>query len=225
MPSSNSSQNRQFRVLKKQANCDDLFFYQKGDALYQLTYKFCQRFLPKYGDRTVDQMVQAARSGKQNIAEGLADGVTSTEMQIKLLNVGRSSFLELCKDFLDYLGTRDLSAWDTANPRFNKMLKFCREHNKAEEYKPFFEIWTDEEMANVAITLCHIIDKLMTNYISAIEEEFVTQGGIKERMYAARTGYRKTETEELANLRAENNLLKQRIAVLEQQLAQSTLKK
>ena len=67
-------------VLRVQTNWKELWFYQKTVVLYQMTYVFCQRFLPKYGDRTVDQMVQAARSGKQNIAEGLADGVTSMEM-------------------------------------------------------------------------------------------------------------------------------------------------
>ena len=77
----------------------ELFFYQKADAIYRLTYIFCQRFLPKYGDRTVDQMVQAARSGKQNIVEGIEDGNTSTEMELKLLNVSRSSLQELREDY------------------------------------------------------------------------------------------------------------------------------
>lgn len=86
------------RVLRQQTNWKELFFYQKSEVLYQLTFVFCKRFLPAYGDRTVDQMVQAARSGKQNIVEGLADGVTSTEMQLKLLNVGRASIQELQQD-------------------------------------------------------------------------------------------------------------------------------
>ena len=73
-------------VLKRQDNWQNLFFYRKSDALYLMTRIFCERFLPKHGDRTVDQMVQAARSGKQNIVEGLADGVTSTEMELRLLN-------------------------------------------------------------------------------------------------------------------------------------------
>ena len=76
-------------ILKNQTKWEDLFYYRKCVVLYQMTVVFCRRFLPKHGDRTVDQMVQAARSGKQNIVEGLADGVTSTEMELKLLNVSR----------------------------------------------------------------------------------------------------------------------------------------
>ena len=73
------------KVLRKASNWKELYFYQKANTLYQLTFVFCERFLPKYGDRTVDQMVQAARSGKQNIIEGSEDGKTSTEMELKLL--------------------------------------------------------------------------------------------------------------------------------------------
>lgn len=90
-------------ILRRQTNWENLYFYQKTVVLYQLTYVFCRRFLPKYGDRTVDQMVQAARSGKQNIVEGFADGVTSTEMELKLLNVARASIKELKEDYIDYL--------------------------------------------------------------------------------------------------------------------------
>ena len=79
------------QVLRKKANWRTLHFYQKADTLYQLTVVFCKRFLPPYGDRTVDKMIQAARSGKQNIVEGCEDGMTSTEMEIKLINVARSS--------------------------------------------------------------------------------------------------------------------------------------
>ena len=96
-------------VLKKQTRWEDLYFYQKTVVLYQMTVVFCRRFLPKYGDRTVDQMVQAARSGKQNIVEGFADGVTSTEMELKLLNVARASIKELKEDYIDYLRSHGLA--------------------------------------------------------------------------------------------------------------------
>ena len=87
------------KILRRQVKWQDLYFYKKTVVLDQLTFVFCQRFLPKYGDRTVDQMVQAARSGKQNIVEGFADGVTSTEMELKLLNVARASLKELEEDY------------------------------------------------------------------------------------------------------------------------------
>ena len=91
------------RVLLEGANWKELRFYQKSEALYQMTFVFCDRFLPKHGDRTVDQMVQAARSGKQNIVEGSEDGKTSTEMELKLLqqwckSSAETRLLGLCRD-------------------------------------------------------------------------------------------------------------------------------
>ena len=114
------------RVLLEGANWKKLRFYQKSEALYQMTFVFCERFLPKHGDRTVDQMVQAARSGKQNIIEGSEDGKTSTEMELKLLNVARSSIHELREDYKDYLLSRQLSLWDKHHPRYNKMHDFTK---------------------------------------------------------------------------------------------------
>ena len=89
-----------------------LLSYQKSEVVYQITYRFCRRFLKK-GDRTVDQMVQAARSGKQNIIEGSKAATTSKEMEIKLTNVARASLEELLEDSpIDYLRVRDLPIWD-----------------------------------------------------------------------------------------------------------------
>lgn len=110
--------------LRRQANWENLFFYKKTNVLYQLTFSFTKRFL-KVGDRTIDQMVQAARSGKQNIVEGFADGVSSFEMELRLLNVARASIKELKEDYEDYLIARNLNVWDDKHPRFNAMLDFC----------------------------------------------------------------------------------------------------
>ena len=90
-------------VLGQQANWEELYFYQKSDVLYQLSFSFCNRFIHLYKDRTRDQVIQAARSCKQNIVEGLADGITSSEMQLKLLNVARASLKELREDYEDYV--------------------------------------------------------------------------------------------------------------------------
>jgi four helix bundle protein len=95
-------------VLRTQANWKNLWFYQKTVVLYQMTFVFTKRFLPSYGDRTVDQMIQAARSGKQNIVEGSADGVTSMELELKLLNVARASIQELLEDYEDYIVKHNL---------------------------------------------------------------------------------------------------------------------
>lgn len=97
--------NDKINVLGKQTNWEDLYFYQKADIIYQMSFAFCNRFIHPYKDRTRDQIIQAARSCKQNIVEGLADGVTSSEMQMKLLNVARASLKELREDFEDYLSS------------------------------------------------------------------------------------------------------------------------
>ena len=209
-------------ILKNQTKWEDLYYYRKSLVLYQMTVAFCRRFLPKHGDRTVDQMVQAARSCKQNIVEGLADGVTSTEMELKLLNVARSSLKELNEDYLDYITAHSLALWNAKHPRYNALLRFCRTHNDLSDYEPHFEKWNDEELANCAITLCHMVDKMMTTTLEKKEKDFVENGGIRERMTAARLGRRQTQNEEIAALKAritaleaENAALKARLKALE----------
>lgn len=206
------------RVLQNEVPVRNLYFYQKTEVAYVLTFHFVKRFLPAKGDRTVDQMLQAARSGKQNIIEGLADGITSTEMQLKLLNIARSSLKELRADYEDYLQTRHLTVWNTQHPRYDEMLQFCRNHNLVADYEPFFSKWNDEELCNIALTLLHMTDRMMKTYLTALDKQFVTQGGIKERMYAARTGYRKGQEEELKRLREDNKHLRQQVPILEQQI-------
>ena len=216
----NNENNELPRVLQNEVPVRNLYFYQKTEVAYVLTFHFVKRFLPAKGDRTVDQMLQAARSGKQNIIEGLADGITSTEMQLKLLNIARSSLKELRADYEDYLQTRHLTVWNTQHPRYDEMLQFCRNHNLVADYEPFFSKWNDEELCNIALTLLHMTDRMMKTYLTALDKQYVTQGGIKERMYAARTGYRKGQEEELKRLREDNKHLRQQVPRLEQQIEQ-----
>ena len=208
------------KVLKKAVVWKNLYFYRKSDALYQITVEFCKRFLPAHGDRTIDQMVQAARSGKQNIVEGSEDGQTSSEMEIKLMNVARGSLQELRADYQDYLNTHHLSMWDADNERQQKLREFCHSHNDYSDYEPLLVKMNDEEMANLALTLCHQTDKMMYAYIEKLEKQFVTEGGIKERMHAARTGYRKEQDAHMQALEAENKQLKARIKELEKQIGE-----
>lgn len=177
------------KVLASQKNWNALYFYQKSDVVYQLSFAFCDRFIDRYKDRTRDQVIQAARSCKQNIVEGLADGVTSTEMQLKLLNVARASLKELREDYEDYIKSRHLTLFAAGEERYERMTAYCRSHNTLADYEPFFQRWSDEEMCNCALTLCHMIDRMMMTFMKRLEKEFVTEGGIKERMYKARTGY------------------------------------
>lgn len=204
-------------VLRRQTNWKNLWFYQKTVVLYQMTYVFTRRFFPKFGDRTVDQMVQAARSSKQNIIEGSADGVTSMEMELKLLNVARGSIQELLEDYEDYIISHQLQKWLPGHERYEALLAYCREHNQLHDYEIYFERWSDEEAANTAITLCHMVDKMMMTYQKKKEEEFVTQGGIRERMTAARLGYRTNQREALEAANREIDMLKNQILALEQE--------
>ena len=207
-------------VLKNQTKWEDLYYYRKTAVLYQMTVVFCRRFLPKFGARTVDQMIQAARSGKQNIVEGLADGVTSTEMELKLLNVARASIKELKEDDLDFLSSRQLTRWEAGHPRYDAMLAFCREHNDLADYEPHFERWSDEEFANCAVTLCHMVDKMLTTTLEKKQKDFVENGGIRERMTAARLGRRQTQNEEIAALKIRIAQLESENAALRERLGE-----
>ncbi len=187
-------------IFRKVSKWQDLWFYQKSVVLYQMTFVFCERFLPRYGDRTVDQMVQAARSGKQNIVEGCEDGKTSIEMELKLLNVARSSVGELRQDYEDFLKSRHFPIWTVVDNRYQPMQDFTKSHNTLDDYELYFQKWTAEEMANVALTLCYQIDAMMNSYMKRVEQTFVTQGGIKERMHKVRTSYRRGQDELIVQL-------------------------
>ena len=202
-----------YGFLRKQTKWEDLYFYQKSVTLYQLSFIFAHRYYTN-SDRTRDQLIQAARSGKQNIVEGSADGVTSMEMEIKLLNVARSSIKEAREDFEDYLTAHQLAKWSPGHARYNGMLDFCRKHKKWEEYERYVNKWNYEDLANVGLTLCHMIDKMMITYQNKLEKEFVSEGGIKERMTAARLGFRTNQKDEIDRLKAEIQQLKKENDIL-----------
>jgi len=202
-------------VMRKAVVYTELRFYQRSDVLYQLTQIFCERYLPQYGDRTVDQMVQAARSTKQNIVEGSTDGRTSSETELKLLGIARGSNQELLEDYQDYLKRRGLSEWFGKNERFDRLHRFCKQHSLWDDYLPLMKHMNAEELANMAICLCHQVDKALANYLERKDREFTTEGGIRERMTAARMGQRTTQRKiieeqarEIEALRRENAKLR-----------------
>ena len=207
------------RFLRKQTNWKNLFFYKKADVLYLLTKHFTAKYLHR-GDRTIDQMVQAARSGKQNIVEGMSDGVTSVQMEIKLLNVARASLQKLQEDYKDYLASRYLNLWQQDNPRLQRLIVFCRTHNNQEDYTTIFERSSDEELSNLAITLCRQVDKMMTTWLEKAEEDFKENGGLSERMTALRLGHRKTQLETIEAQAHEIETLKKRILQQEKYISQ-----
>lgn len=205
-------------IFRQVPNYKGLHVYQKAEVLVLLTDVFCKRFLPLYGDRRVDQMNMAARCGKQNIVEGCEDAMTSSAMEVNLVNVGRSSFQELREDYEDYVKRNGLQLWDNKHPRFDNVVKFCRQNNHWDAYQLLADKLSAEEFCNMALTLCHITDKMFCGYLKHLEKTFKEQGGVKERMHAVRTGYRQEQDARMKALEAENAELKQRIAELEEKL-------
>jgi four helix bundle suffix protein len=201
-------------ALRRRTMYTELHFYQRSDVLYQLTQVFVHRFLKPYGDRTVDQMVQAARSSKQNIVEGSSDGETSMESELKLLGFARGSNKELLEDYQDYIKRKGYTEWYGTHPRFKDLHDFCRKHWKFDDYKDLLHKMNDEEMANMAICLCHQVDAAMNKYIERKDREFTTEGGVRERMTAARLEQRGTQKEIIERQAQEITVLKQEIAML-----------
>jgi four helix bundle suffix protein len=164
-----------------------LFSYQKAEIIYDGTVYFTERFFHKY-DRTVGQMVQAARSGKQNIAEGSMASGTSKETELKLTNVARASLEELKLDYQDFLRTKKLTIWD----KNHRLVARMRELNRSvpnptyETFKKAIEHENPEICANAMITLITICTYLLSKQIEQLEAAFLKEGGLRERMTKAR---------------------------------------
>jgi len=155
-------------------------------VVYQLTYRFCERFLRR-NDRTIDQMVQAARSGKQNIVEGSKAATTSKEMEIKLTNVARASLEELLEDYRDFLKVRDLPIWDK-DSRETIFLRNLAQKSPVsyESFREFVETRPAVVAANIAICLIHQANYLPDQQLKRLEKDFLKDGGLRERMTRAR---------------------------------------
>lgn len=206
--------------LPKKGNYRDLLVYQKAECLYDITFFFAKNYFVARKDRTVDQVVQAARSGKQNIAEGCSAGATSSEMELKLLGVARASMQEVLADYEDYLRTRGLQQWPVDDPRTHQTQEYCKKHYSPLDYTKDIDRRSPEAICNIAITLIHQYDTMMGNLIDRLQKDFVEEGGIRERMTAARLGYRNEQKKRIAELEAENAQLRARIAELESLLRQ-----
>lgn len=202
--------------LPKRGNYHGLIAYQKAECIYDITFYFAHTHLDK-SDRTIDQMVQAARSGKQNIAEGSAASATSTETELKLINVARASLQELLVDYTDYLRVHALEQWAMDSEKARQARQVCSRHNDTAYYRTAIAERSAETIANIAITLIHQEDVLLRKLLQRLEDDFVRQGGIKERMYAARTGYRQEQDIRLAALEAENKQLREKNTRLQEE--------
>lgn len=166
-----------------------LISYQKTEVIYDITVRFCSRFLERR-DRTVDQMVQAARSGKQNIAEGSQASGTSSEVEIKLTNVARASLEELRVDYEDYLRVHDLRIWPKESEEARFVRKLSRTSTSYEAYRGYCETRSAEVVANIALCLIHQANYLLDRQIHRLEIDFLKNGGVRERMTQARLAVR-----------------------------------
>ena len=190
--SSRSSQPPQYSLpprrplTKPRGDFKTLLTYQKAEILYDLTLFFTQTFLER-GDRTRDQMLQAARSGKQNIAEGSAAANTSAETEIKLTNVAKGSLIELRTDYEDYLRTRGHKIWEKDSAEAQAVRQKSRDSSVTSAwYLEIAKTRPPEVTANICLCLLHQTDYLLQRQLTALEDKFLAEGGFKERMYAAR---------------------------------------
>jgi len=167
-----------------------LIVYRKSETIYQATVLFCRRFLPARGDRTVDQMVQAARSCKQNIAEGSASSGTSKETELKLTNVARASLDELLEDYLDYLKAHNAAEWEATSAKKTKAREYAKAHADWEDWQKFFKTRDAATCCNLMIVIIQQTKYLLDQMIKRQEEDFKKFGGVRERMHAARTAAR-----------------------------------
>ena len=181
-----------------------LLSYQKAEIIYDATVYFCDRFIDRRS-RTHDQMVQAARSGKQNIIEGSMASGTSKETEIKLTNVARASLEELLADYRDFLRVRKLLVWDKNDHQAQTIRKLSHQshgshgshgsHESPEShsshatyatYATHIEQGDPETAANTIICLIHQANYLLDQLLRSLEQAFIKEGGLRERMTRAR---------------------------------------
>ena len=173
----------------------ELLSYKKSAIVYSATVKFCERFI-SVKDRTYDQMIQAARSGKQNIIEGSKASGTSKETEIRLTNVARASLEELLEDYKDYIKNRKEVIWDkdSREALYVRKLAYSKDESYENTYEQFIETRSGVVCANIILCLIHQCNYLLDQQIRRLEEDFIKNGGLRERMYQARKNYRDNPT-------------------------------
>ncbi len=167
-----------------------LLSYRKAEIVYDATVYFCARFLDKR-DRTYDQMIQAARSGKQNIVEGSMASATSKETEIQLTNVARASLEELLTDYRDFLRLRHLQEWPKDHPYAQRLRQLNRLPDATyETFRKGIENADPAICTNVIIGLIKVTSYLLHRQIRQLEQAFVKEGGLRERMTRVRLAHR-----------------------------------
>ena len=177
-------------IIPPRGDYQTLHSFQKAEVAYDITFRFAHKYLAR-GDRTVDQMIQSARSGKKNILEGSKAALTSKETEIKLTNVGRASLEELLDDYKDYLRARDLKMWGKDSKEAQYVRRLGRGTPQTYElYREFVETRPPEVIANIAICLIHQANYLIDQQLRRLEQDFLKEGGLRERMTRARLACR-----------------------------------
>lgn len=174
------------RFIPRHGGYENLLSFQKARIVYDGTVWFCKHYLNKR-DRTYDQMVQAARSGKQNILEGSRASGTSKAAEIKLTNVARASLEELLEDYRDFLRVRGMAEWTKEHPYTQRLRQLNRQPNAHyETFKKGIEHSDPAIAANVLIGLIKVTNFLLDQQLRYLENAFVKEGGLRERMTRAR---------------------------------------
>ena len=165
--------------------------FQMAEIVYDGTVAFCDRWISRRS-RTHDQMVQAARSGRQNIAEGSMASGTSRKFELKLVGVARASLEELLLDYQDFLRQRGLALWGKNHPAAQNIRRFGGLKNRSyRTYKTYIEDPEPEVAANTLICLIHQCNYLLDRQLRQLEKQFLHQGGFTEKLYRARQKARK----------------------------------
>jgi len=176
------------RIISKRGGYRELKSYQNSEIIYDFTVEFCKLYIDRFS-RTKDQMVQAARSGKQNIAEGSMTSGTSKKTELRLMNVARASLEELLLDYEDFLRQGGFKQWGKEDERANEIRKLVYRPNRS--YMTYKTYMSDAETAgNAMICLIHQTNYLLDQQLRALEKQFLQDGGFTERLYKSRKQYR-----------------------------------
>ncbi len=186
------------KIIRNRGDYRQLLCYRKAEAIFDITYLFAHKFLHT-SDRTIDQMVQAARSGKQNIIEGYAAGATSIEAELRLFNVAKSSLKELLADYEDYLRTRNLRQWKQDSIEFKSAQALGKEHDDSEFWMNIVSTRSDETIANIAIIILYQTDYLLHRFMEKLSSRFVGEGGFREKLSRVRKYERNKKSPNASN--------------------------
>lgn len=182
--------NNDTTLLASSGDYHQLICYQKTVIVYDLTYWFCERYMERSKDRTVDQMVQAARSGKQNIVEGITDGAASKESELKLLKVAAGSLHELHEDYDDWLRSHLQPIWAKDSVEMKALWAIGKEHSDSEYFMQLARTRPPQTTANIARGMTEQAIFFLDRLIQSKVKQFVENGGLKEQMYRVRQQYR-----------------------------------